>query len=92
MKTLLAIVSILAGTAAFLVFEVLCMAGGANSSPKQLMWLKGAMIGMLVCWVAGVGTAGWALATGKPGLAASLGSLPLVVAIVLVTIAFVTEF
>ena len=92
MKITLAIVSMLLGTGATLVGLVFCMAGGANSSEAQIRAIKAIMLGFGLCWVASLAVGIWALATGRPGWAAGIGILPLVVVVTLFIVAVVLEW
>jgi hypothetical protein len=92
MKLAFAILTLVIGTAAFLFFSVFCLAGGANSSPRQLLILKSALIGMLVTWILATGGGIWAMTTGRHGLAIGLGALPTVLATSLLIAAVVTRF
>lgn len=92
MKLAIAILTLVVGTAAFLFFSVFCLAGGANSTPRQLLILKSALIGMLITWILATGGSVWAMTAGRHGLAISLGALPTLLATTLVIVAFVTRF
>jgi hypothetical protein len=92
MKLAFAILTLVVGTAAFLFFSVFCLAGGANSSPRQLLILKSALIGMLVTWILATGSGIWAMTAGRHGLAIGLGALPTLLATTLLIAAIVTRF
>lgn len=92
MKLAIAILTLVVGTAAFLFFSVFCLAGGANSSPRQLFILKSALIGMLVTWILATGGGIWAMTAGRHGLAIGVGTLPTLLAATLLIVALVTRF
>ena len=92
MKIAFAILTLVVSTAAFLFFSVFCLAGGANSSPRQLLILKSALIGMLVTWILATGGSIWAMTAGRHGLAIGVGSFPSLLATSLVVVALVTRF
>lgn len=92
MKIAFAILTLIVGTAAFLFLSVFCLAGGANSSPRQLLILKSALIGMLVTWILATGSGIWAMTAGRHGLAIGVGTLPTLLATTLVIVALVTRF
>lgn len=92
MKLAFAILNLIVATGAFLVFGVFCLAGGANSSARQLLIIKSALISMLVVWLIAMGGGIWAMTAGRHGLAIGLGTLPTALATTLFVLAFITRF
>jgi hypothetical protein len=95
MPTLLTILAALAnvvGILATLLILVMCMAGGANSTPQQIRTLKLIMLASALVCVICVTVSIWCLIAGRPGLGALLAALPTLLSISIVAVMLWTEF
>jgi hypothetical protein len=82
------VLALAAGILATLMMLVMCMAGGANSSPEQIVLLKRLMLGFGLTGLCSVGGAIALLAFRMPWWGAGAGALPVLVMIVATIIAF----
>lgn len=88
----LSVLASLGSLAMCLMTVVFLMAGGANSTEKQVHELKMMMLGAAIVTLLGVAGAVWAFIKARYGLAAALGALPAVLCIGLLAWLFVTEY
>lgn len=88
---IVAICSTLLGMLATLMMLVLLMAGGANSSPQQITFIKFSMLAMLlICLISVVGAV-WLMVARHPWWAAMAGAIPAFAAIALTITWHVSE-
>lgn len=89
----LTILLILAATAACLLMVVFLMAGGANSTPKQITQIKWISIATGLAWLICIGGSIFALITSRPPLLAPwLAAAPIALVIAAFIIMFITEW
>lgn len=82
------VLALAAGILATLMMLVMCMAGGANSTPEQIVFLKRLMLGFGLTGLFSVAGAIALLVFRMPWWGAGAGALPVLVMIVATIIAF----
>jgi hypothetical protein len=92
MKYVLASVLTAGSGLASLVFLVFLMAGGANSSPKQIAQIKAWMLAAGVIALCGIAGAVWAMVAGRPLTGAWIGAFPGAFCIVVLTVMYIVEW
>jgi hypothetical protein len=88
----IAILATLAGGGMSLITLVMLMAGGANSSPKQVRELKIMMLCVLLLAMGSLVGAIWTFIKERYGLSALIGVAPAIACIALIAWMVITEY
>jgi hypothetical protein len=91
MAAVFSVLSMAAGALATLMMLVMLMAGGANSSPAQILQIKWMMMGVAVIGLGGLVGGIWTLIAGRPWVSAGIGIMPAVVAIGMFVVLMVVQ-